>query len=165
MNIRVRVTLFGQLVDGIKRMDVCLCFSYFTLVCSHAVLFRVMNQFEDAQHGYLQQLRVALTVHNVNDVDKYGWTALHFATRRGHADCVNYCIEMGANINARARGGSTPLHFVSYGNVMLFMYCWTRVHVLTQQMMMDGHHSIVLCTTNMLVLHNYSWIGERNCQT
>jgi hypothetical protein len=36
-----------------------------------------MNQFEAARDGDLQQLRVALTAGNVNDVDGNGWTALH----------------------------------------------------------------------------------------
>jgi ankyrin repeat protein len=40
---------------------------------------RVMSQFEAARIGDLQQLRVALTAGNVNDVDVYGRTALHWA--------------------------------------------------------------------------------------
>jgi ankyrin repeat protein len=71
---------------------------------------RVMNQFKAALYGDLQQLRVALTVDNVNDVDVHGWTALHFV---GSVGCVNYCIEMGANVNARDIDGWTPLHHAS----------------------------------------------------
>jgi ankyrin repeat protein len=81
------------------------------------VLFRVMNQFEAAEEGNLQQLRVALTVNNVNDVDHVsGWTALHFFVDAsdGPVDCVKFCIEMGANVNARTNHGWTPLHFASY---------------------------------------------------
>jgi ankyrin repeat protein len=31
----------------------------------------------------------------------------------GHADCVNYCIEMAADVNARSHSGYTPLHYAS----------------------------------------------------
>jgi hypothetical protein len=82
------------------------------------LLHRVMNQFLAARYGYLQELRDALTVDNVNDVDDGGFTALHWAADGGHVDCINYCIEMGANVNAHTGAGSTPLHFASTnGNV------------------------------------------------
>jgi ankyrin repeat protein len=71
-----------------------------------------MDQFRAARIGDLQQLRVALNVHNVNDVDR-GWTALHLATRNGSVGCVNYCLEMGANANAGNDSGYTPLYFAS----------------------------------------------------
>jgi ankyrin repeat protein len=70
-------------------------------------------QFEAAWTGDLKQLRLALTVDNVNDVDDDGCTALHLAARSGYDECVEFCIEMGANVNARANGGHTPLHFAS----------------------------------------------------
>jgi ankyrin repeat protein len=85
---------------------------------------RVMDQFEVARDGDLQQLRVALTVDNVNDGDECGWTALHIAARYGHDECVNYCVEMGANVNARSDDGWTPLHPASmhgHANVVSVM--------------------------------------------
>jgi hypothetical protein len=45
------------------------------VVVAHIVLFnRVMNQFDAAENGDLQQLRVALTVENVNDGNEYSIT-------------------------------------------------------------------------------------------
>jgi ankyrin repeat protein len=82
------------------------------------VLFnRVMNQFEAAKKGDLQQLRA--TLYNVNDVKNFfHHTVLHYAARGGSVDCVNYCLEMGANVNACNNLGSTPLHLASLnGNV------------------------------------------------
>jgi ankyrin repeat protein len=73
-----------------------------------------MNQFEAAQDDDLQQLRVALTVDNVNNVHDSGWTALHYSTYRGTVECVKYCIEMGANVNARSDDRQTPLHLASF---------------------------------------------------
>jgi hypothetical protein len=147
MNIRVLVTLFGQFVDGIKRMDACLCFSLLWFV-AHAVLFRVMDQRDAAEVSNLQQLRVALTLDNVNDV-VYGWTTLHLAAGNGHADCVSYCIKMGANVNAPMLD---ILHCTLHHGTdtsMLFVCCWTRVRLLTPQMMRDVHHYIVLFATNI----------------
>jgi hypothetical protein len=70
----------GLSVDEMKRMDVV--FDFVFLWLSHTPLFnRVMNQFEAAEMGDLQQLRVALTVNNVNAVDSDGWTALHCYNR------------------------------------------------------------------------------------
>jgi ankyrin repeat protein len=56
--------------------------------------------------GNLQQLRIALTVDNVNDVNHGTTAALHYAAHHGHAECVKLCLEMGANVNARASHGS-----------------------------------------------------------
>jgi ankyrin repeat protein len=74
-----------------------------------------MDQFYAARHGDLQQLRVALTVNNVNDVYRAScWTVLHHAANNGYEECVKYCLEMDANVNARNRSGSTPLHIASW---------------------------------------------------
>jgi ankyrin repeat protein len=80
-----------------------------------------MNQFVAAGVGNLQQMRVALTVENVNDVDDNGWTALHYAVyHRASADSITYCIDTGANVNARNRHEYTPLHYASFfGDVIV----------------------------------------------
>jgi hypothetical protein len=55
-------------------MDVALDFVLFSHRVAHN---RLMNQFDAARFGDLQQLRAALTMNNVSDVDSYNWTALH----------------------------------------------------------------------------------------
>jgi hypothetical protein len=78
---------------------------------AHTLLFRVMDRFQAAAD--LRDLRAALTVDNVNDVDEFDWTPLHYAAHSGNVDCVEYCIEMGAIVNTRAQEGWTPLHYAS----------------------------------------------------
>jgi ankyrin repeat protein len=87
------------------------------LLYSLMLCFR-MDQFEAACEGDLRQLRVALTEDNVDDVDVIGSTPLQYAVSYERIECVKYCLEMHANVNARDRHGWTPLHNVSVnGNV------------------------------------------------
>jgi ankyrin repeat protein len=89
-------------------------FLCFLCHCTHTALVdTVMSQFTAARKGDLQQLRVALTAGNVNDVDLNGWTALLYAANTGNVDCVKFCIEMGANVKVHDRHGYTPLHLAS----------------------------------------------------
>jgi hypothetical protein len=87
------------------------------VVCYFVVLTwctdRGMDQFMVAMMGNLQHLRAALRNVNVEDVNSSGWTVLHCATYKGHFDCVEYCIEFGANVNARNNDGWLPLHLAS----------------------------------------------------
>jgi hypothetical protein len=128
-----------------------------------------MNQFEAAQVGGLQQLRVALTVGNLNNGDEDGWTALHLAALNGHDECIKFCIEMDANVNARNNKGCTPLHLAS-------VYYWTCHPVHIVRVLLDAG-ALVDATDNMgstplydamcdkvSMLRDYSWIEERNCQ-
>ncbi len=50
------------------------------------------------------------SLENVNIQDKYGWTPLHLAIRRGREEMVRYLIEeKNANINIQDKSGWTPL--------------------------------------------------------
>ena len=42
-----------------------------------------------------------------------GWTALHLATMRGHADCVQLLLEAGADKEKADERDYTPLHFAA----------------------------------------------------
>ena len=46
---------------------------------------------------------------DVNATDNFKWTALHFACHSGIKDVVEYLLRAGANIEARALNGATPL--------------------------------------------------------
>jgi len=48
-----------------------------------------------------------------------GWTPLHLALRRGHADVVRTLIAAGADLSARTEHGRTPLHICLQYNRLL----------------------------------------------
>ncbi|WP_375604376.1 ankyrin repeat domain-containing protein [Wolbachia endosymbiont of Anurida maritima] len=55
---------------------------------------------------------------DVNVIDEYGDTPLHYATRNGYTDVVIFLIGKGANTNAIGRLGQTPLHYaMEHGNM------------------------------------------------
>ncbi|XP_005102823.2 ankyrin repeat domain-containing protein 39 [Aplysia californica] len=54
---------------------------------------------------------------HVNDTDKSGYTALHYASRSGHLDICQLLLSHGANVNVRtSSSGATPLHRAAYMN-------------------------------------------------
>ncbi|WP_375603608.1 ankyrin repeat domain-containing protein [Wolbachia endosymbiont of Anurida maritima] len=54
---------------------------------------------------------------NVNVIDEYGYTPLHYATLNGYTDVVIFLIGKGANPNA-SRVKQTPLHYaMKHGNM------------------------------------------------
>jgi len=50
-----------------------------------------------------------------------GWTALHWASRRGRGEVVKLLVDMGADLEAQDNGGGTALHYAtlnSHGEVV-----------------------------------------------
>jgi ankyrin repeat protein len=50
---------------------------------------------------------------NVNMVDSYGVTPLHFAADRGHKEIVQLLISKGADVNVVTKYGLTPLNLAT----------------------------------------------------
>ena len=50
---------------------------------------------------------------NVNARDVYRETPLHYASSHGHVDIVNLLLKKGADINARAKNGSTAVIYAA----------------------------------------------------
>uniref|UniRef100_A0A8C8RH78 Ankyrin repeat domain 39 n=1 Tax=Pelusios castaneus TaxID=367368 RepID=A0A8C8RH78_9SAUR len=46
--------------------------------------------------------------------DQAGYTALHYASRNGHAAICQFLLQSGAQCNAQTHGGATALHRASY---------------------------------------------------
>ncbi len=49
----------------------------------------------------------------VNARDKLEWTPLHFAVANGSLKMVKFLLSKGANVNAKASMGETPLHIAN----------------------------------------------------
>ena len=54
---------------------------------------------------------------NVNERDDYGWTPLHPAAVFGHKEIAELLIAKGANVNAKANDGRTPLDWSANGEI------------------------------------------------
>jgi ankyrin repeat protein len=54
--------------------------------------------------------------HNINEKDKYGYSALHVASSKGRLDIAAFLINNGIELNARDKSGGTILHYVAVFN-------------------------------------------------
>lgn len=63
-----------------------------------------------ALSGNVQRLRELLSkdASDINSVDEYGYTPLHLAADRGHADIVSLLLEYRANVSAKDEDEYTP---------------------------------------------------------
>ena len=60
---------------------------------------------------------VKLLVENDADVNKPGWTPLHYAASRGHVPVITHLLEHSAYIDAESPNGTTPLMMAAmYGS-------------------------------------------------
>jgi len=72
----------------------------------------IMKQVEELVYKNDYDAFVALmdSLESVDIQDKYGWTPLHLAIRRGREDMVHYLVEKKkADINIQDNSGWTPL--------------------------------------------------------
>ena len=114
---------------------------------------------------------------DVNVVDEYGMSALHFAAYRGDIEMVEYLIDHGCDANRVDDYGVNALHLAAYsgydGMVRYLVevlgcdansvdhFGWKGVHIGTQEV----HLSVVDCflclvmhpssTIHILLLHQY----------
>ncbi|CAJ1966131.1 unnamed protein product [Cylindrotheca closterium] len=64
-----------------------------------------------AQAGRLDDLKDLLESYPdlINDVDNYGWSLMHEASRSGSTELADYLISKGAKLNPKSNEGHTPL--------------------------------------------------------
>jgi hypothetical protein len=74
--------------------------------------------FRDAaQNGDLEKLKGVFAKENdIESRSDYGATALHKAAAAGHAHCVEWLLENGADPTVVHKGGKTPLQQAQDGN-------------------------------------------------
>lgn len=67
------------------------------------------NYHSAAYLGDLALLRKHLKTTPIDEVDKAGMTALHWAVLRGHEVCVRFLLDRGADVDVLQKGLNTPL--------------------------------------------------------
>ncbi len=77
-----------------------------------------------------------------------GFTPLHHACNRNHADMVNELLKLNVNINATNDNNETPLHLAVYNGSML----------IVEQLLDRGNHSFLTPFTHIVSLI-YSFKG------
>ncbi len=65
-----------------------------------------------ALNGHVALVR--LLIQKDADVNKPGWTALHYAATNGHVDVMNLLLEENAYIDATSPNGTTPLMMAAH---------------------------------------------------
>ena len=72
----------------------------------------VQAMIDAAAKGQIERINQILSLGkiSINDSDYDNRTALHLAVAEGHFDIIRYLVENGADIGAKDRGGTTPLH-------------------------------------------------------
>jgi ankyrin repeat protein len=77
---------------------------------------RTTGIYDAAVFGDFEAVKSILAAHPeaVNEVDEYGFTALHGLAQEEHTDIAEYLIQNGANVNAANDEGITPLHLVAW---------------------------------------------------
>ena len=72
--------------------------------------------YDAAVFGDIESVKSILADHPeaVNEVDQYGFTALHGLAAEEHTDVAEYLIQHGAEVNATNFEGITPLHLADW---------------------------------------------------
>jgi ankyrin repeat protein len=65
---------------------------------------------KEAQRGDVAAMKQLIASGaDVNERNRYGWTALMHAARSGHADAARALLDAGSNVEIRDESGATPL--------------------------------------------------------
>jgi len=82
----------------------------------YAKMSRITDNTRDSCHK-IMRLLVAQGC-NVDAPDVSGFTAMHWACKKGYVEMVDVLIELKANLNSSDRSGITPLHMCSSEQIM-----------------------------------------------
>jgi ankyrin repeat protein len=78
-----------------------------------AAVSTVHASFKQADHEEVERL-LAYGKCQVNEIDKFGQTALHVAAFEGHLNVVDVLLRKGVNIQLQDKNGWTALHSAAH---------------------------------------------------
>ncbi len=74
--------------------------------------FEVMDVFDAAEEGTLDQFKRKFKREELNSKSKYGYSLLHMAIAGHNWDTVNFLLDEGIDINLKDKKGNTALHYM-----------------------------------------------------
>eukprot|EP01098_Paradermamoeba_levis_P012357 TRINITY_DN538_c0_g2_i1.p1 TRINITY_DN538_c0_g2~~TRINITY_DN538_c0_g2_i1.p1 ORF type:complete len:136 (-),score=31.84 TRINITY_DN538_c0_g2_i1:42-449(-) len=86
---------------------------------------------------------------NIDGMNRFGKTPLHFATEKGHFSLVQLLIDKGSNVNAKDGSGWTHLHIAVHGG-----------HLSIVQLLIDRGSDVNARTTHGNIPSDFAGISE-----
>ena len=74
--------------------------------------FDVMDAFDAAEEGTLDQFKSKFKREELNSKSKYGYSLLHMAIAGHNWDTVNFLLDEGIDVNLKDKKGNTALHYM-----------------------------------------------------
>ena len=115
--------------------------------------------FETAQKGYIKLMKFLIKSGNVNNINKqcnYYWTALHYASNRGHKECVELLIQSGADVNIRDNYNATSLYYASIHKHSIYKD-------IIKLLIKAGADLNIQTNTGFTALHEASTYSHKDC--
>ncbi|MBR1545014.1 MAG: ankyrin repeat domain-containing protein [Alphaproteobacteria bacterium] len=53
------------------------------------------------------------SIKNLNTIDAFGWTFLHYAAVRNNSEAIDFLVKHGANMEIKTNDGQTPLYLAT----------------------------------------------------
>jgi ankyrin len=73
-------------------------------------LCTILHLYAESNNDEMVSVVLGIDLSIINTKDKFGLTALHYASFKGHEEAANILLEYGAAINIEDPNGTTPIH-------------------------------------------------------
>jgi ankyrin repeat protein len=110
---------------------------------------------EASRSGNLDQVKQALNAGaDINILDKYKRSALHYAVMQNHIEVVKFLLKSGININSQNIFNCTPLHYASnkgFATIVMLLFDSDANRTLTDNTGRTALSSAELCNKQEIV--------------